>query len=185
MINPFHPGPAIPQGAQPGHTIRASVGYQFSQTDSEAKKALAIAFEVVKRARRAGAETRHWTLDASHKTRTLFQQSRNLVSVQPPDTRYPLTLEKRLNELTLWENNILQALRSYITEMGQHMNNLKLLNPPLSSHQLSPFIEALASDRRITLAALEPLTKNIEALVSLKNALRYKGSPAASQGRVF
>src|SRR5688572_17502201 len=105
------------------------VGYQVSKTEEMAKEALKTAASLLAKARRAGLETRHWAHEAYQQTLDLIDRSRqSKISASNPD--------REALEMNCLESQILGSLRFYIGEMTAILNDLSVLNPPLSSQQL-------------------------------------------------
>ncbi len=145
------------------------VGYRIADSEAMIKEALHRAFHLVTRARHFGAETRQWAQQTMHQTENLVHRAKQLRRLTLRANDFDQTLQEFI-ELNGLENKILQMLRHYIGEITNINALLKLLNPPLSSQQLKPFLEAVTSDRRTTIASLEPLTMAVEQLNAIKSA---------------
>lgn len=149
--------------------LQTHTGYDLHQSDQVAKDALTTAFELVKKSRRSGAETRLWAAELFSKIRKLLwvsQQKAILKQRQDPDQ-----INKKIGEITCWETDIFQILRSYMTTSSEILTRLKALNPPLDSSQIKPFLEAVEMDRKGTMVALEPLAKKMHELALIKAEL--------------
>ncbi len=141
--------------------MHLSIGYQITNSHVEEKRALAHAFELVRRAREMGAHTREWANRAMWESRTLMGRLRK-------DTG--TTVAAKLWEIACLESKIITGLRSYMNETSELMNGLKPLNPPLRSDQLKPFMEAMVSDRNVTVQSMDMLTKIIGELTAYRAA---------------
>lgn len=141
--------------------INLSIGYQISDSHAAEKMALSDAFELVRRARETGAQTREWA------NRTLWE-SRTLIKRLNKDVGR--TVASKLWEIACLESKIILGLRNYMNETSEFMNKLKPLNPPLRSDQIKPFMEAIVSDRNVTLQAIDMLTKIVTQMSEYKLA---------------
>jgi hypothetical protein len=147
---------------------KGTVGYQISQTDAAVKEAMNTAFKLVRKAIQDGVQTRIWAKRAMGSTSALLKVSLRISKTLSLDSSEPSDWEKIMWEFTGWENKILQTLRRYYGDTSNIIQQLKVMNPPLSSSHLKPFLEALQNDQRLTFTALESLTKNIEQFTSLR-----------------
>ena len=143
--------PDSADGSQP-----ADLGYEIGKTDTATTEALTRLLEYMRRLRRTGAETRGWT------RHTLENIDEKLLALDHLDKHH--TGEAILADLVAWETHILQIIRHYMQEASDTINRIKTLNPPLTTNQLRPFIQAVETDRTDTIAALDPLTKALERL---------------------
>lgn len=167
-----NPGNISPKNQETIGT-RADLGYRISQTKEEQQKALYEAFDLVRKARRRGLETRVWANKTNLETLALLNRlTANEVGGQ--EKRNASILQKKMWELACWENQILNALRVYMNEISDFINQLKFLNPPLTVEHLRPFQEAMLADRRITVEAMEPLTKTVSHLTAYKLDLHHQ-----------
>lgn len=142
-------------GSHPAH-----LGYEIGKTDSATTEALTRLLEYMRRLRRTGAETRGWT---RHTLENLDEKLLALDHLESHQSR-----EVILADLVAWETHILQIIRHYMQEASDTINRVKTLNPPLTTNQLRPFIQAVEDDRTDTIAALDPLTKALERLAVFK-----------------
>lgn len=169
-------GPILESTQNPFPFQGREFGYQISKTDEAVKKALVRALDLLKKMRWSGAETRIWTaqmeIDTKQKVEKLKYSSPNESGIKG--------VEKKVREITEWERNILYTIRRYMSESTEMINQLKTLNPPLSSEHLKPFVKAMERDRENTISALNPVASNIDELAFLKNQLREGRFPILS-----
>lgn len=123
--------------------LQTQIGYRIVDEKAEINKALHAAFELVKKMRRQGSAVRFWAGQTNREINTL------------------LTAGSPTFDINHWETNIMTNLRSYMQISSDLLNHLKSLNPPLTMQHLRPFKEAMDLDRRVTIDALDPLTKTL------------------------
>jgi hypothetical protein len=146
--------------------IKSDCGYEIRSSESAASEALERVLGYLRRLRRTGAETRGWTQN----TRDHLEEKLRALAALGKKAGG----EAILADLLAWEAHILQVIRHYMQEVSETINRIKTLNPPLTTDQLKPFLQAVESDRSETITALEPLTLAVEALS------RHKQSRAAA-----
>jgi hypothetical protein len=151
------------------------LGYAFGQSDEAEKKALQTAHALLRQARELGAQTRLWTIRTLSETREKVAKVRVLGADGRPSA------DEGLLELTSWENEILEHLRVYMRSVSTLLSQLQELNPPLTSHQLRPYLQNVQMERQQTLISLAPLTKAVEELAALRSTLKQ----AAGQVYLF
>ena len=145
------------------------MGYQVSQTDHAVEKALLKALDYLRTARWSGAETRNWALHIQENTKRKID---GLKQAGPTNT-----LEKNLRNVSEWDHHIRQTINFYMSESNEMLLKMKLLNPPLTTENIKPFIEGIEKDRLATMELLRPLTLCLDQLVLLKNQLRERSLP--------
>ena len=144
------------------------IGYKLSNSEEEIKKALRRAFDLVQKSKVMGLETRGSTNKIQQELLLLFQTIRPLVKPGKEELNRAEDLQYNIQKLTSWESLTIQVLRGYMDQTSQLLQNLKLLNPPLTNAHLKPFMEAMLSDRRMTIDTLGPLNNSIEKVQLLK-----------------
>jgi hypothetical protein len=158
------------------HPPQRNLGYRIDKSDEAVRKALTRAIDLLKRMRWLGAEIRVW---AAHIETDIKQK---LESIKYPDAgkNEKFQTEKKVIELSELESYILHTVRRYMSESNDLMNQLKTLNPPLTSEHIKPFLNPMLKDREATLSALNLLTRSIDELASLKFRLRQGRFPILS-----
>jgi hypothetical protein len=149
-------------------------GYDLANSDQAAKDALQTAFMLVKKSRRTGAETRMWAAELLSKVRKLLWSYNAWTHQQ--EVLDQEKLSRKIGEISCWETDIHQVLRSYMTITSEILTQVKALNPPLATHQLRPFLDAIDMDRKGTMASLEPLAHKTNELINLKSRLMAQGA---------
>lgn len=138
------------------HEEQHDLGYEIGKSDSATTEALTRLLEYMRRLRRTGAETRGWTRQALE---NLDEKLLMLDHQAAGESSHAI-----LTDLVAWESHILQIIRHYMQEASDTIHRIKMLNPPLTTNQLKPFIQAVETDRSETIAALDPVTKALERL---------------------
>lgn len=148
--------------ARKQETADGDVGYEIGQADAAARDAVTKVLDILRRLRRTGAETRGWAEHALNQLNEKLEVYNGLADRSAGSAL--------LSDLMAWEGHILQVVRHYMQEAADTMNRIKILNPPLSAQQLRPFLQAVETDRALTIESLNPLTDAVEALARLKPA---------------
>ena len=164
-------GPSLRIGREEpdGRKRRNEWGYQIGDTDAAVKEALNRVLEYLRSLRRAGAETRGWTQSTVGQLEEKLVALRRISKGESP--------EAMLSDLLAWEGHILQVIRHYMQEVSDTMNRIKTLNPPLTTNQLRPFLQAVEDDRTATIQALTPITQAIEKIAQWKATRFGEGRP--------
>lgn len=139
--------------------MQISIGYHIANSHVAEKRALAEAFELVKKARESGAKMRVWIHETQLETQYLLARVRKDGA---------LTAAMKSWEVACLESKIVNGLRNYMNDTSEMMNNLRPLNPPLRTDQLKPFMEAMTSDRTITIQKMDLLTRAVADLTAYK-----------------
>jgi len=168
---------------QSNRTPSTKLGYFLHNPTDANRVAYAMATDLVKDSLILGITLRAWVEEAKSKTDYLLKLSEHLAPRKENSGGLQNKDQQALSDIVFWENEIAQVVRSYFLKISDLMNRVKVLNPPLTSQQLDPYIEAILADRRKTLSTLEPLSAVIEKIAKLKS-LFYCESPLNSQ-RMF
>lgn len=151
-------------------------GYGIAETDNAAKTALGLASDLVSEASALGSHLRSWGIEARERTRQLLklgdQMSRGMET--------PLNVQEFIVEILKCEQNISGSIRQYFLKISDLLHHLKMLNPPLTSQQLDPYMEAILADRRVTMVSLEPLSDTIQKIAALKTQVWF-GEPISQR----
>jgi len=146
-------------------------GYRISESDEAVKQAIETGFRLVQQVKDIGHDIRKWSLKTNLEsigivkkleTKTFHVNKKNIGASDS---------ERKLWEVAYWENEISRKLRLYFCAVSNYMNDLKKLNPPLKADQIDPFLQAMLTDRRLTLKSLEPLTQIVGRLQQIKTKL--------------
>jgi len=144
------------------------VGFKISHLEKEVYHAVRQAYDYVIMARDKGAQIRTWVISARDKVDFLVNWAEDFKVNGLGFRATKEEIEEKLNELGRQESKILGVVHKYLKETTEIKNKFALLNPPLNSNQLQPFLMALAEDKKRTVAALENLTFHLEKLTHLK-----------------
>ena len=150
------------------------LGYRISQTGEAAKIAFGLATDLVKEAFETGTHLRTWCIETKEKTHQLLKLSNHLISQEPDKKITAEEIQEAILDVVRWENEISGSIRNYFMKISNQLNRLKSLNPPLKSEELDPYVEAILSERRATMAALEPLGEVIEKIAQLKTEVWFE-----------
>lgn len=145
------------------------MGYQFSQSDHAVEKALLKALDYLRTARWSGAEVRDWAKN----THENLRQKIGLVKQHNSE----VSLVHKLREIHEWETTLKKSIQDYMYNSTEMLSKMRLLNPPLSTENLKPFIDAIEKDRLVTISALRPLMELIDQLALLQDRLRERRFP--------
>ncbi len=83
----------------------------------------------------------------------------------------------KLREIHEWETTLKKSIQDYMYNSTEMLSKMRLLNPPLSTENLKPFIDAIEKDRLVTIGALRPLMELIDQLALLRDRLRERRFP--------
>jgi hypothetical protein len=133
------------------------------------EKALLNALDYLRKARWAGAETRDWARLIQLETKN------NIDGIKQRGSKN--TLEQNLQSVSLWENQIRSTIQTYMQDSTEMLLKIRLLNPPLTSENIKPFIDAIEKDRLATIAKINPLTACLDQLALLREQLRERRFP--------
>lgn len=148
-----------------GHT---EMGIKTHNIETATYYAIRQAYDYIIQARERGAQIRTWVLEASQHIDNLIRWAENFQMGGMAQGTSKKEVERKISELGLQESKILRVVHHYLNETHLFKNKLQLLDPPLKSYQLEPFQEALAEDRKRTIAALEVLASHLQTLTRLK-----------------
>jgi hypothetical protein len=142
---------------------RGQLGYDLQNTEQARQQAVHDGFDLVKQARRAGLEIRAIAQQAAVKSAALVAEARQARCSADEDnwSSGAAALENRARAL---QQDVAGRFRSYLEDVAQVLGGLQALNPPLTSEQLQPFMEAALADRQTTLAALDPFSRMMDLL---------------------
>jgi hypothetical protein len=129
MMQPFKSVQKMPSSA--------TVGYPLSQSQEQEHIALNAAFELVRKAKHLGLQTRMWVEDARRHTEQLLHWG----------SEEQAWLD--------WKDKVLSVPHAYLNEVDRLIKIFDTLNPPLKTEHIRPFLEAIAWDRQITVEAIE------------------------------
>lgn len=169
--------PAINQPQWQQDHGKTELGYKFSQSDHAMEKALLKALDCLRTARWSGAETREW---AKNKHDDL-KQKMGLVKQHNADT----SLIHKLREIHEWETELKKSIQDYMYNSTEMLSKMRLLNPPLSTENIRPFIDAMEKDRLMTISALRPLVEMIDQLALLRERLRERRLPFTNYNPMY
>jgi len=152
---------------------KTQIGYILAEADQEESRALATAFDLVRRLRRVGAETRVWAIRTNDQARRVLARFRqipsNATGMQP-------LMERQFLEIVIWRDALLKATNGFIDKTEESLDGMKRLNPPLTTARLKPFREASQTERHITMNALDMFAKTVEELMALHTAIAQQES---------
>ncbi len=114
----------------------STLGYPLSQTQEQEHLALNAAFELVRKAKHLGLQTRLWVEEARRHTEQLLHWGS-----EEEAWRY-------------WKSKVLSVPQAYLKEMDVLTKGFAPLNPPLKTEHIRPFMEAISMDRQITVESV-------------------------------
>lgn len=151
------------------------IGYSIQHSDQAMKKALGKALDILRKLRWSSAQTRNWITQIQIDTRQKMEKMKYPGIGQKLKGR--AAIEKQIREITEWETDILHNIRQYMNDSSDLISQMKTLNPPLTSENLKPFIDAMQRDRLATMSILNPITDSIEQMANLRADLRQGRFP--------
>jgi hypothetical protein len=128
MMQPFKSVPKI--------SLAGGLGYPLNQSLEQEHVALNTAFELVRKAKHLGLQTRLWVEEARRHTEQLLHWGS-----EEQAWRY-------------WKSKVLSVPQAYLAEMDTLVKGFDALNPPLKTEHIRSFLEAVAMDRQITVEAV-------------------------------
>lgn len=161
--------PALNQPQWQPNQAKTELGYKFSQSDHAMENALLKALDYLRAARWNGAETREW----AKITQEDLRKKMGLVKDHNSDA----SLIQRLREINEWETSLKKSIQDYMYNSTERLSKMRLLNPPLSTENLRPFLDAIEKDRLLTISTLRPLVEMIDQLALLRERLRERRLP--------
>jgi hypothetical protein len=165
----------IAKSARPKTKI--GIGYGISDSADAVKTALGLAADLVSEGAALGMNLRSWGIDAREKTHRILKMGERMSE----GSDVPLHVQELIAEVLRWEQEISGSIRHYFMQISDLLNHLRMLNPPLNTEQLDPFVEAILTDRRATMAALEPLSSTVQKIATLKTEVWFGHNPTFQQ----
>src|SRR5581483_11812905 len=107
----------------------ASLGYPLSESQTQEHLALSKAFDLVRKAKHLGLQTRLWVEEARRHTEQLLHWG------------------SEDHAWHYWKSKVLSVPQAYLHEMDMLTRGFDPLNPPLKTEHIRSFLEAVALDR--------------------------------------
>jgi len=117
-------------------TTTSTLGYPLNQTQEQEHLALNAAFELVRKAKHLGLQTRLWVEEARRHTEQLLHWGSE-------DQAWHY-----------WKSKVLSVPQAYLKEMDTLVKGFDALNPPLKTEHIRSFLEAITMDRQITIESV-------------------------------
>jgi hypothetical protein len=117
-------------------TPTSTLGYPLTETQEHEHLALNEAFDLVRKAKHLGLQTRLWVEEARRHTEQLLHWG------------------SEEQAWRFWKEKVLSVPNAYLSEMDALIKKFEPLNPPLKTEHIRPFQEAIGMDRQITVEAI-------------------------------
>ena len=143
-------------------------GYEIDDSKDAIEQGLQKGASLVKEVKMAGEEIRHWAIKTLTDTHLCIDKLKKATEHDSPKKALPYESDRRIWEIAFWETEISRMIRLYFSNVSNTMSQLKRLNPPLKTHHLDPFMDAMLSDRRTSMTCLEPLAHVLDELSQIK-----------------
>lgn len=153
-------------GLEPHHV---PLGYDLQMGGIAHQDATEKAKEIVQKCRQCGETLEEWVV------RTI-ETCAPLLIYTKEDHKYWASLDEAIRskvlwDVTFWETEISRSVRQYIGEISNSLHQLNLLNPPLKSEEIEPYLDEILTDRRQTLTAIDPLNKIVSGLAKIRESI--------------
>ena len=152
-------------------TSRKAYGFEMSDLKEAQESALLRGKTLAREVKMSGNSLREWATKTSKETTKLIQR----IKKDPIKFNQRVPIDE-FGKLLTGENEISRMIRIYFGEVSNNLVELKNLNPPLQTKQITPFLNEILDERRLTLSALEPLTKSIDEINKIKRMLSLESS---------
>jgi len=139
-------------------TSTSMLGYPINQAQEQEHAALNHAFQLVRKGKHLGLQTRLWVEEARRHTEQLLHWGAE------DDAWHN------------WKAKVLSVPQAYLNEMENLVRRFAPLNPPLKTEHIRPFLEAISLDRQITVESME----HVLALINQQAPKAFRTPPTLS-----